>query len=122
MQFDETRMVEHGYETGRLDLPFVGICTFGKYPICLDWNEIRVGVTVLGARFDAGTQWHAGTHFGPRSVREASSSFPSAMPAHTIMEAISPTCRPERPASPIWSKSRLITIRPGRPRSWRRNR
>ena len=25
-------MSDHGYEKGRLNLPFVGICTFGKYP------------------------------------------------------------------------------------------
>ena len=25
-------MSGHGYETGRLNLPFVGLCSFGKYP------------------------------------------------------------------------------------------
>ena len=31
---------KHGYETGRLNLPFVGLCTFGKYPYVEDWNAI----------------------------------------------------------------------------------
>ena len=65
----------HGYETGRLDLPFVGIASFGKYPICLDWKRIEADVAILGAPFDLGTQWRSGTRFGPRSVREASTLF-----------------------------------------------
>ena len=65
----------HGYETGRLDLPFVGICSFGKYPIQLDWDKIEADVAVLGAPFDGGTQWRAGARFGPRAIREASTLF-----------------------------------------------
>ena len=65
----------HGYETGRLDLPFVGIATFGKYPLCLDWDAIDADVAVLGAPYDFGTQWRAGARFGPRAIREASTLF-----------------------------------------------
>jgi agmatinase len=65
----------HKYETGRLDLPFVGICSFGKYPIQLDWDAITSDVAILGAPFDSGTQWRAGTRFGPRAIREASTLF-----------------------------------------------
>lgn len=65
----------HGYESGRLDLPFVGICTFGKYPLQLDWDRIDADVAVLGAPFDGGTQWRAGARFGPRAIREASTLF-----------------------------------------------
>jgi len=68
-------MSDHGYESGRLDLPFVGICTFGKYPLCLDWDAIDADVAILGAPFDGGTQWRAGARFGPRAVREASTLF-----------------------------------------------
>ena len=68
-------MARHGYETGRLNLPFVGICTFGKYPLVEDWNEIDADVAVMGAPFDAGTQWRAGARMGPRGVREASTLF-----------------------------------------------
>jgi agmatinase len=68
-------MSTHGYEAGRLDLPFVGISTFGKRPYISDWGNIDADVAILGAPFDAGTQWRAGARFGPRSVREASTLF-----------------------------------------------
>ncbi|MGA9252889.1 MAG: agmatinase [Roseobacter sp.] len=68
-------MAGHGYETGRLDLPFVGISTFGKRPYVADWSELQADVAVLGAPFDAGTQWRSGARFGPRAVREASTLF-----------------------------------------------
>ena len=68
-------MSSHGYESGRLNLPFVGISTFGKSPLCLDWDKIDADVAVVGAPFDFGTQWRAGARFGPRSIREASTLF-----------------------------------------------
>jgi agmatinase len=68
-------MSTHGYETGRLDLPFVGISTFGKRPYVQDWDRIDAHAAVLGAPFDAGTQWRSGARFGPRAVREASTLF-----------------------------------------------
>ncbi|MDH3474613.1 MAG: agmatinase [Rhodospirillales bacterium] len=68
-------MAEHGYESGRLNLPFVGLCTFGKQPACLDWDRIDADVAVLGAPFDMGTQYRAGARFGPRAIREASTLF-----------------------------------------------
>lgn len=67
--------MSHGYEGGRLDLPFTGICSFGKYPIQTDWTKIDADAAILGAPFDAGTQWRAGTRFGPRAIREASTLF-----------------------------------------------
>src|SRR6056297_1909162 len=68
-------MTTHGYESGRLDLPFVGISTFGKRPYVADWSAIEADVAVLGAPFDAGTQWRSGARCGPRGVREASTLF-----------------------------------------------
>ncbi len=68
-------MSTHGYEGGRLNLPFVGICTFGKYPYVEDWNAIDADAAILGAPFDAGTQWRAGARMGPRGIREASTLF-----------------------------------------------
>jgi len=65
----------HGYDNGRLDLPFVGICTFAKSTYVADWDAIDADVAILGAPFDAGTQWRAGARFGPRGVREASTLF-----------------------------------------------
>ena len=68
-------MSENGYETGRLNLPFVGISTFAKKPYVADWDAIDADVAVLGAPFDFGTQWRPGARFGPRAVREASTLF-----------------------------------------------
>ncbi len=68
-------MPPHGYESGRLNLPFVGISTFGKSPLCLDWDKIDADVAVMGAPFDFGTQWRSGARFGPRGIREASTLF-----------------------------------------------
>lgn len=67
--------MSNGYDTGRLNLPFVGISTFGKRPYVEDWDAIDTDVAVLGAPFDFGTQWRAGARFGPRAVREASTLF-----------------------------------------------
>ena len=68
-------MSRNSYDTGRLNLPFVGICTFGKYPYVENWDEIEADVAVLGAPFDFGAQWRSGARMGPRSVREASTLF-----------------------------------------------
>jgi len=68
-------MTSHGYESGRLNLPFVGISTFAKSRYVEDWSKIDADVAILGAPFDFGTQWRAGARFGPRSIREASTLF-----------------------------------------------
>lgn len=68
-------MSGHGYDSGRLDLPFVGIATFAKRPYVQDWDNINADVAVLGAPFDFGTQWRPGARWGPRAIREASTLF-----------------------------------------------
>ena len=68
-------MTSNQYDSGRLDLPFVGHCTFAKQPAATDWNRIDADVAILGAPFDMGTQYRAGARFGPRSIREASTLF-----------------------------------------------
>jgi len=68
-------MSGHGYEAGRLNLPFVGICTFGKYPYVEDWDAINADVAVMGAPFDFGAQFRSGARMGPRGIREASTLF-----------------------------------------------
>lgn len=65
----------NSYDTGRLNLPFVGISTFGKRPYVADWDRIEADIAILGAPFDFGTQFRAGARFGPRAVREASTLF-----------------------------------------------
>jgi len=68
--------MSHGYATGRLNLPFTGICTFAKAPYQPDWSALDgADAAILGAPFDAGTQWRAGARFGPRSIRDASTLF-----------------------------------------------
>ncbi len=68
-------MTTGSYDRGRLDLPFVGHCTFAKAPVCTDWERIDADVAVLGVPNDMGTQWRAGARFGPRGIREASTLF-----------------------------------------------
>ena len=45
-------MAEYSYEKGRLNLPFVGFCTFAKAPVCEDWDNIKADVAVLGVPND----------------------------------------------------------------------
>ena len=68
-------MTANSYDTGRLNLPFVGICTFGKYPYLPDWDAIEADVAIVGAPFDFGCQWRSGARMGPRAIREASTLF-----------------------------------------------
>jgi len=68
-------MSNNDYDQGRLNLPFVGICTFGKYPYLDDWNRIKADVAVMGAPFDCGSQYRTGSRMGPRGIREASTLF-----------------------------------------------
>lgn len=68
-------MSANTYDSGRLNLHFVGISTFGKSPYLSDWDAIDADVAVLGAPFDLGTQWRSGARFGPRSIRDASTLF-----------------------------------------------
>ena len=66
-------MVGQGYEKGRLNLPFVGHCTFGKQPQCLNWDAIDADAAIQGdPPFYKGTQYRAGARFGPRTIREES--------------------------------------------------
>jgi hypothetical protein len=49
-------MSENAYQTGRLDLPFVGRCTLAKPPVCAEWNAFASGVAVIGMPNEIGTQ------------------------------------------------------------------
>lgn len=68
-------MSEHNKAGGRLNLPFVGISTFGKRPYVENWDQIDADVAFLGAPFDSGCQYRSGARFGPRAVRDASTLF-----------------------------------------------
>ena len=67
--------MKNTYDKGRLNLPFVGISTFGKYPYQEDWDNIKADVAILGAPFDFGSQFRSGSRMGPRGIREASTLF-----------------------------------------------
>ncbi|MFQ3727367.1 agmatinase [Staphylococcus equorum] len=65
-------------EKQTLNLPFTGICTFGKYPICESiekLKELKADVAVVGVPNDMGTQWKSGARMGPRGVREGSTLY-----------------------------------------------
>ena len=60
----------NAYETGRLNLPFVGIATFAKRPYVEDWSAIQADVAILGAPFDFGPltnfiRWRGRNRAGP---------------------------------------------------------
>lgn len=58
-----------------LNLPFTGIATFGKYPVCQNIDELDADVAVIGVPNDMGTQWKSGARMGPRAVREGSTLY-----------------------------------------------
>ena len=69
------QMANNTYDSGKLNLPFVGLCSFGKYPYNPDWFSVNADFAILGAPLDFGTQYRAGARFGPRAIREASTLF-----------------------------------------------
>ena len=75
----------HGYEQGRLDLPFAGFCTFAKRPICTDWDNIDADVAILGIPYDMGTQYRS---VRARSVRPRR-FFLLVIPVPTTMKTAS---------------------------------
>lgn len=68
-------MSEFQYDSGRLNLPFVGHVTFAKSPVCTDWDHIDADLAVLGVPNDMGLQYRPGARFGPRAIRDASTLF-----------------------------------------------
>jgi len=68
------KMSDNESEKGVLNLPFTGICSFGKYPICTNLDELDADLAIIGMPFEA-TQWRSGSKFGPRGLRDASTLF-----------------------------------------------
>ena len=62
---------------GRINRPFVGIPSFLRGPICSDLTTLEGGIAVLGAPFDEGSPYLAGSRLGPRALREHSLRFVS---------------------------------------------
>ncbi len=60
------------YERYQLGLPFVGIPSFGKFPICTDLEQLDAHIAVLGIPYDLSIQYRTGTRLGPRGIRTES--------------------------------------------------
>jgi len=65
---------------GDATMPYVGIASFLKAPICSDIAQLEGEVGFLGIPFDEGTMNRPGTRFGPRALREQSSLYEQYVP------------------------------------------
>ncbi|HZS83523.1 MAG TPA: arginase family protein [Stellaceae bacterium] len=61
----------------RINRPFVGIPSFLRAPICARPEECDGAIAIMGAPFDEGSPFLAGSRFGPRALREHSLRFVS---------------------------------------------
>lgn len=53
-----------------------GICSFGKFPICTNLDDIgEADMAVLGVPYDLGVGFLSGARLGPRRIREASTQY-----------------------------------------------
>ncbi|MDO5115774.1 MAG: agmatinase [Synergistaceae bacterium] len=52
-----------------------GICTFGKYPICTDLDNLDANFAVIGVPFDSNVAFIPGSRLAPRRIREASTQY-----------------------------------------------
>ena len=59
----------------KLNLPVTGICSFGKYPICNNLEELDADIAVLGVPCDFGVGFMSGARLAPRRIREASTQY-----------------------------------------------
>jgi agmatinase len=59
----------------RINRPFVGVPSFLRSRICGDLTEFDGAIGILGVPFDEGSPFHAGSRWGPRSIREHSLRF-----------------------------------------------
>lgn len=62
-------------KASRIDLPITGICSFAKYPICTNLEELSSDFAVLGIPCDLGVGYLSGTRLGPRRIRESSAQY-----------------------------------------------
>ena len=62
-------------EKPKLNLPFTGITSFCKLPICDNLEDLQADVAVIGAPYDLSTQIRSGARFGPRGIRAESAIY-----------------------------------------------
>lgn len=77
--------------------PITGICSFGRYPICLDLDELKADFGVLGVPFDMGVGFLSGARMGPAVSARPPPSMAGATWAIMITR---PTSRCWPPPSP----------------------
>lgn len=58
-----------------VNLPITGICSFAKYPVCTDLNQLDAHIAVLGVPYDQGAAWYGGQRLGPRGIRSISTAY-----------------------------------------------
>ena len=61
----------------RFNLPFSGIATFLRAPVCSDLASLDADIAILGIPFDEGTTWKPGSRMAPRRIREMAMRFAS---------------------------------------------
>lgn len=59
----------------KINMPITGICSFAKYPICTDLDNLNADIAIIGAPYDLGAAWLSGTKLGPRRIRETSTYY-----------------------------------------------
>ncbi|MDR7869352.1 MAG: agmatinase [Tissierellaceae bacterium] len=62
-------------ERKRLNQPITGICSFAKYPICNNFDDLDADIAILGVPYDTGIGYLSGTRLGPRRIREVSTHY-----------------------------------------------
>lgn len=63
------------YNRVKLDMPFTGITSFRKYPVCKDLDNLDADFAIVGVPNDMTTAWRSGARMGPRSIREQSTLY-----------------------------------------------
>ncbi|MDO5688891.1 MAG: agmatinase [Tissierellia bacterium] len=59
----------------KLNQPITGICSFAKYPICTDLEQLDADIAILGVPYDTGVGFLSGARLGPRRIREVSTHY-----------------------------------------------
>ncbi len=69
-------------ESGRVNLPFVGIPSFLRSKVINPGEDFNAEIAVFGAPTDEGSPFMPGSRFGPRALREHSLRFVSSEPGY----------------------------------------
>jgi agmatinase len=59
----------------RLNLPFTGLVSFLRTPVCANFDELDADIAILGVPSDEGSPWKPGARFAPRKIRELSVKY-----------------------------------------------